>query len=129
MRVRTFIVSLFVISLLGLVGCTKTTEFKGESATWSVTCSVNQSGTVKSYQIRYLGQEKGPENSQISFSFMDSKNFQASKESSATSLKGLKINGKFSTDTPDTPYVNEDHFKLHIKWNDQEETIQVEQMS
>ncbi|TMV49022.1 hypothetical protein FE783_15235 [Paenibacillus mesophilus] len=121
---RIWVVSLLVISMLGLVGCSKPTQFKGESTNWSVTCSVRQSAKVKSYQIRYIGPDKDRD-SQVSYSFADSQNFKASKESSTTSLNGLKISGESSNDAP---YVDEDQFKLHIKWNGKEETIQIEKV-
>jgi hypothetical protein len=118
--VKIFIVSVLVIGLLGLIGCSRPTEFKGESKTWSVTCSVDQSANVKTFQIRYIGQDSEP-NSHYSYSFKDSKNFQGSGEGKGT-LEKLRISGK---SIKDTPYINEDSFTLYIKWNDKEESIRI----
>ncbi|MFD0680676.1 MULTISPECIES: hypothetical protein [unclassified Paenibacillus] len=115
---RTFIVGMIIVMVLGLTGCSSPIEFNGKSENWSVTCSVDQSANVKSFLIRYTGKENQPVKD-TSYSFVDSKNFNNSGKSEASSAT-LKISGK---STMDTPYVDEAGFKLHIKWNSKEETI------
>ncbi|NOU95003.1 hypothetical protein GC093_17500 [Paenibacillus sp. LMG 31456] len=117
---RKFIVGVIIASLLGLMGCSSPIEFKGKSDTWSVTCSVDQSANEKSFLIQYTG-EKSQKINNLSYSFVDSENFKNNGENKNSSAN-LKISG---SSTMDTPYVNEDNFKLIIKWNGKEETISV----
>ncbi|MCY9656936.1 hypothetical protein P5G65_11805 [Paenibacillus chondroitinus] len=117
---RRWFVGLICASLLGLIGCSKTIEFTGKTEDWQVECSVHPSDHVKAYTIAYIGKDsQAVEN--VSYSFMNSKNFNQSG-TSETSSKNLKMSGK---STEETPYTDEDDFKLHIKWNDKEDTITV----
>lgn len=117
---RRWIVGLICVSLLGLIGCSKTIEFIGKTEEWQVACSVHPSDHEKSFVITYMGKDsKSVAN--VSYSFIDSKNFNQSG-TSETSSKNLKISGK---STEETPYVDEDGFKLHMQWNGKEDTITV----
>lgn len=115
---RRFIMSMLLISLLWLMGCSEQREFKGESLNWSVTCSVTAKD--KSYEIRYIGQESQSDTT-VQYEFKESRNFQNSGESKG-SFKNKIISG---TSTMNSPYFDEDHFTLHVQWNDKEETIRV----
>ncbi|MZQ84211.1 hypothetical protein GQF01_19025 [Paenibacillus sp. 5J-6] len=118
---RRWIVALIgVVSLLGLIGCSKTIEFTGKTEEWQVVCSVHPSNHVKAFVITYMGKDSQPVEN-VSYSFIESKNFSQSG-TSETNSKNLKMSGK---STEETPYVEEDSFKLHIKWNDKEDTIAV----
>ncbi|UKS24236.1 hypothetical protein LOZ80_21690 [Paenibacillus sp. HWE-109] len=117
---KRWIVCLMLVSLLGLIGCSKPIEFTGKTEEWRVACSVNPSDHVKEYAITYIGKD-GQSVKNVSYSFMDSGNFNQSGTSESSS-KNLKITGK---STVETPFVEEDSFKLHIKWNGKEDTIPV----
>jgi hypothetical protein len=118
---RRWIVALIgVVSLLGLIGCSKTIEFTGKTEDWQVACSVHPSNYEKTFVITYMGKDSQPVEN-VSYSFIESKNFSQSG-TSETNSKNLKMSGK---STEETPYVDEDSFRLHIKWNDKEDTIAV----
>jgi hypothetical protein len=85
-----------------------------------VECSIHPSDHAKAFTITYVGKDSQSVKD-VSYSFMDSKNFNQSGKSE-TSSKNLKMSGK---STVETSYVDEDSFKLHIKWNDKEDTIRV----
>ncbi|NEW08344.1 hypothetical protein GK047_20305 [Paenibacillus sp. SYP-B3998] len=115
---RQWIVSLILLSLIGLIGCSKPIDFNGQNQSWRVDCSLDRSANEKAFVIKYIGKEsKSVEN--VSYSFVNSKNFKFSGKSE-THSSNLKISGK---STLDTPYVEEDRFTLSIKWNDKEEEI------
>ncbi|TXK85027.1 hypothetical protein [Paenibacillus sp. N3.4] len=115
---RRWIVGLMIISLLGMIGCSKPIEYTGKTDDWRVECSVSPTDHVKAYVITYIGKDSLTVKN-VSYSFMHSENFNYSGNSE-TSSKNLKISGK---STLEKPYVDEDSFTLHMKWNDKEDTI------
>ncbi|MEW9701713.1 hypothetical protein [Paenibacillus sp. SI8] len=117
---RRWLLVLILVSLLGLNGCSKSINFNGKSQFWRVGCTVQLSAKTKSYVIQYIGNKDQPI-TDVSFRFNDSKNFENSGKSDSHS-RNLKMSGK---STLDTPYLDETNFTLYIKWNDQEETIQL----
>ncbi|NOV02011.1 hypothetical protein [Paenibacillus planticolens] len=117
---RRWMVCLMLVSLLGMIGCSKPIEFIGKTENWRVECTVNPSDQVKEYAITYIGKDSQSVKN-VSYSFMQSENFKQTG-TSETSSKNLKITGK---SIKETPYVEEENFKLHIKWNDKEDTIPV----
>lgn len=117
---RRWIVGIMLVSILGLMGCSKPIEFTGKTEDWLVECSVHPSNHAKAFTITYVGKDSQSVKD-VSYSFINSENFNQSGKSE-TSSKNLKMSGK---STEQTPYVDEDGFDLQIKWNDKEDTINV----
>ncbi|WP_282937591.1 hypothetical protein [Paenibacillus sp. RC67] len=112
---------ILLLSLLGLIGCSRSVDFNGKSEFWSVNCSVNLSSNEKSYAIEYIGKESQPI-SKVYYAFESSKNFNSEGRGDPQS-RHLVMKGK---GTMTKPYEEEKSFKLRIQWNGKEETITVE---
>jgi hypothetical protein len=118
---KTWVIGLILLfGLAGLAGCSESMQYSGKSNEWSVECSISPSSKQKTYAIKYIGKGNQPV-SNVQYSFENSSNFKY-KGNSGSPSKDLRISGK---STLDSPYVKEDGFTLHIKWNNTEEEIQL----
>ncbi|TBL68609.1 hypothetical protein [Paenibacillus thalictri] len=119
---RLWISVCILLGLLVLGGCSNPVTFAGSSPFWTVECCVDPSGKHKSYVIEYVGDgRETPGN--VSYAFAESSNFQSQGTAKGPS-KHLKITGS-STSGSDATYVEEEGFKLIMKWNGREEMIQL----
>lgn len=109
---------LFLVCFAVLTGCSSPVQFSGKSEHWSAASSINPSANEKSYDIRYIGDDK-EQLQQVNYMFSGSKNFHNSGTTQPSSNR-LKISG---ASTLDTPYAEEECMLLIMEWNGKKETI------
>lgn len=110
-----------LILLSALAGCSAPVKYEGRSDNWKVSTSYDSSADIKSYEIRYIGEEEALDGT-VGYAFKDSRNFQENGESTIL-RKNMKIAGR---STIVAPMEEEDGFVLEMRWNGYQETIPIE---
>lgn len=110
-----------LVLLLALAGCSAPLKYEGRSDNWKVSASYDSSADIKSYVIRYIGEEETLDGT-VGYAFKDSHNFQENGVSTIL-RKNMRISGK---STIVTPMEDEDGFVLEMRWNGHQESIPIE---